>query len=99
MHGGKLERFGFWAVRVTVAEGTDAVRFKIGFFVPVGSQFLTSPAFACKLAVRAEAIASLLKEFAVKEFAVKEFAVRLVLEIKDWSETRTKTLGGIDETP
>ena len=83
MHGGKVERFGFWAVRVGT-DGNEAVIVNNGFFVPVGSHSFTSPAFACKSAVLAVAIASLFKVFA-----------RLALELKDWSETRTKTLGGM----
>jgi hypothetical protein len=77
LHGGKLERFGFWAVRVTVVEGKDAVTFRIGFFVPVGSHSCTLPALACKSADRADAIASLFK---VKVFAAKVLA-RLLLEL------------------
>ena len=103
LQGGKLEELVFvrvGTVRVGSDDGSDAVIVKRGFLVFVGSHCFISPAFACKLAERAEAIASLLKVLAVKVFAVKVSArLVLVLELKNWSETRTKTLGGIDETP
>lgn len=55
----------------------------------MGSHSCTSPAFACKSAVLAVAIAS----------PFKALATTLLLELKDWSDRRTKTFGGMLVVP